>query len=180
MQPFGLICVNSLHKTQSTMKRILRTTFAILAVALVFSACSSSKTVSSSSTGVSRGKFVGTWNLTNVSYDGLLPNAVQNVFDQAAPSAFVGSTWKLTNSGNGIYTLTNGASQTIFWSVYNDPALGTQFQFKKIYEGDKAKNVQEGYRLNIASISDSGMTLQTPVAVGSGTGYVVYTFTKAN
>jgi len=165
------------------MKKILQTSLAILAIAFVFSACSSQKnTVSggSSAASVSRGKFVGTWTLTNVSYDGLVPNAVQNVFDQAAPSAFVGSTWKLTNSGNGIYTLANGASQTIFWSVYNGGTNGTQFQFKKLYEGDKAKNVEEGYRLNIASVSDAGMTLQSPVAVGSGTGYVVYTFVKAN
>jgi hypothetical protein len=58
-----------------------------------------------SATSVSRGKFVGTWTLTNVTYDGLVPNAVQNVFDQAAPSAFVGSTWKFTNSGNGVVHL---------------------------------------------------------------------------
>lgn len=165
------------------MKKIFRTSLAILALAFAFSACSSTKSTTSdgsSAVSVSRGKFVGTWTLTNVTYDGLVPNAVQNVFDQAAPSAFVGSTWKLTNSGNGVYTLSNGQSQTIFWSVYNGGTTGTQFQFKKLYEGDKAKNVDEGYRLNIASVSDSGMTLQSPVAVGSGTGYVVYTFVKAN
>jgi len=161
------------------MKKIFQTTLAILAVAFIFSACSSQKgTVASSTTGVSRGKFVGTWTLTNVSYDGLLPNAVQTTFDQAPPSAFVGSVWKLTNSGNGIYTLSSGASQTIFWSVFNDPSMGTQFQFKKLYEGDKAKNVQEGYRLNIASHTGTGMVLRSPVAVGNGTGYVVYTFAK--
>jgi hypothetical protein len=162
------------------MKKILQQTFVILAVALVFSACSSQKgTVASSSTGVSRGKFVGTWNLTNVTYDGLLPNAVQTAFDQAPPSAFVGSVWKLTNSGNGLYTLSSGASQTIFWSVFNDQTSGTHFQFKKLYEGDKAKNVQEGYRLDIAGITGTAMTLRSPVAVGNGTGYVVYSFTKA-
>jgi hypothetical protein len=162
------------------MKRIFQHALAILAVALVFSSCSSQKgTVASSSTGVSRGKFVGTWNLTNVTYDGLLENAVQTTFDQAPPRAFVGSVWKLTNSGNGIYTLSNGASQTIFWSVFNDPTSGTSFQFKKLFEGDKAKNVQEGYRLNIASITGTDMTLRSPVSVGNGTGYVVYSFTKA-
>jgi hypothetical protein len=48
-----------------------------------------------------------------------------------------------------------------------------------LYEGDKAKNVQEGYRLNIGTVSDSGMTLLSPVAVGNGTGYIIYTFVKA-
>jgi len=168
------------------MKKIFQTSIAVVALALAFASCSSTKNTSTSAStetsasSVSRDKFVGTWTLTNVSYDGLVENAVQNVFDQAAPGAFVGSTWKFTNSGNGIYTLSNGASQTIFWSVYNGGTTGTQFQFKKLYEGDKAKNVAEGYRLNVGNVSSTGMTLMSPVAVGSGTGYVVYTFAKAN
>ena len=168
------------------MKKIFQTSVAILALALTVASCSSTKntgtsaSAETSASSVSRGKFVGTWTMTNVSYDGLVANAVQNVFDQAAPSAFIGSTWKFTNSGNGIYTLSNGTSQTIFWSTFNGGTTGTQLQFKKLYEGDKAKNVQEGYRLNVGNVSSSGMTLMSPVAVGSGTGYVVYTFVKAN
>ncbi|TSD64182.1 hypothetical protein FFF34_015790 [Inquilinus sp. KBS0705] len=147
----------------------------------MFSACSTTNTASSGTSGgsVSRGKFVGTWTVTSVTYEGLVEGSVQNVFDQAAPGAFVGSTWKLTNSGNGIYTLTNGASQTIFWSVYNGGSTGTQFQFKKLFEGDKAKNVTEGYRLDIASVSSTSMTLKSAVAIGGSNGYVVYTFAKA-
>lgn len=166
------------------MKKIFQTTIAILAVAFIFSACSTPQQTNSGATStsssVSRGKFVGTWTLTNVSYDGLVQGAVQNVFDQASPNDFVGSTWKLTNSGNGVYTLQNGASQTIFWSVFNGGSTGTQFQFKKLYEGDKAKNVAEGYRLDIGNISNTGFTLRSPVPIGnSGTGYIVYTFVKA-
>ena len=158
------------------MKNIFQTSIAILSFIFVLSACSSTKNTTSSN--VSRGKFVGTWTLNNVSYDGLVQNAVQQVFDQAPPEAFAGSTWKLTNSGNGVYTLANGASQTIFWSVYNGGTTGTQFQFKKLFEGDKAKNVSEGYRLDIASNDGSTMTLKSPVAVGNGTGYIIYSFTK--
>jgi hypothetical protein len=159
------------------MKKLVQTSIAILSLIFVFSACSTTKNATMSN--VSRGKFVGTWTCNNVSYDGLVQNAVQSVFDQAPPEAFVGSIWKLTNSGNGIYTLTNGTSQTIFWSVYNGGTTGTQFQFKKIYEGDKAKNVTEGYRLDIAANDGSTMTLKSPVTVGNSTGYVVYTFTKS-
>ncbi|GAA3970411.1 hypothetical protein [Mucilaginibacter dorajii] len=162
------------------MKNLFKISIALLSLIVVFTACSTPKNTSTAVSNVSRGKFVGTWTLNNVSYDGLVQNAVQNVFDQAAPEAFVGSTWKLTNSGNGIYTLTNGTSQTIFWSVYNGGTTGTQFQFKKIYEGDKAKNVAEGYRLDIANNDGSTMTLKSPVAVGNSTGYIIYSFTKAN
>lgn len=158
------------------MKKLIQTSIAIFSLVLVISACSTTKNAATSN--VSRGKFVGTWTCNNVSYDGLVQNAVQSVFDQAPPEAFVGSTWKLTNSGNGIYTLTNGSSQTIFWSVYNGGSTGTQFQFKKLYEGDKAKNVAEGYRLDIANNDGSAMTLKSPVTVGNSTGYIVYSFTK--
>jgi hypothetical protein len=158
------------------MKNLLKTPIAILSLIFLFAACSTPQ--NATTTNVSRGKFTGTWTLNNVSYQGLVQSAVQNVFDQAAPEAFVGSTWKLTNSGNGIYTLANGTSQTIFWSVYNGGTTGTQFQFKKLYEGDKAKNVAEGYRLDIASNDGSAMVLKSPVAVGGGTGYIIYSFTK--
>jgi hypothetical protein len=159
------------------MKKILQSTLLIAVIALFISACSSTKNATTGTASASRGKFVGTWTVTNITYEGILQSAVTNVFDQAAPAAFVGSTWKLTNSGNGIYTLTNGTSQTIFWSVAND-ASGQVFQFKKIYEGDKAKNVQTGYRLVVGSNDGSTMVLRTPVSLGSGTGYVVYSFAK--
>jgi hypothetical protein len=161
------------------MKKILYTAFALVAFAFIISSCSSTQGVQGGSTNVSRGKFTGTWTLNNVSYEGLVENAVQNVFDQAPPRAFAGSTWKLTNSGNGVYTLADGSSQTIFWSVNNsDPAAGQMFQFKKIFEGDKARNVDTGYKLVVASNNGTDMTLKSPVSISGGTGYVVYTFTK--
>jgi PBP1b-binding outer membrane lipoprotein LpoB len=152
------------YHSLNNMKKILQSTLLIAIIALFISACSSTKNATTGTANASRGKFVGTWTVTNITYEGILQSAVTNVFDQAAPSAFVGSTWKLTNSGNGIYTLTNGTSQTIFWSVAND-ASGQVFQFKKIYEGDKAND-------------GSTMVLRTPVSLGSGTGYVVYSFAK--
>ncbi|MES2278499.1 MAG: hypothetical protein V4592_20880 [Bacteroidota bacterium] len=162
------------------MKKIFRLTFIIAAAALVFSSCSTPQGAMSSSAPVSasRGKFTGTWTITGITYDGLVENAVQNVFDQSAPATFRGSTWNLTNSGNGIYTLTNGTSQTIFWSVNNTDPNGQVFQFKKIYQGDKAKNVTAGYQLYVVSNDGHSMKLKSPVAVGNSTAYIIYTFSK--
>ena len=159
------------------MKNILRLSIIIAVIAFIFTACSSQKGTTSS-TSVSRGKFTGKWVIGSIKYDGLLENAVQNVFDQAPPSAFRGSVWELTNSGNGMYTLNNGTSQTIFWSVNNTDPNGQIFQFKKIYQGDKAKNVTEGYQLYVVANDGSTMTLKSPIAVGSQTAYIIYTFTK--
>lgn len=155
------------------MKQLFR--LAILAMLVAFSSCSSQKGAVS---GVSRGKFTGKWVIGSIKYDGLIENAVQNVFDQAPPSAFRGSVWELTNSGNGIYTLNNGASQTIYWSINNNGTQGQVFQFKKIYQVDKAKNVTEGYQLQVVSNDGSDMVLKSPVTLGSQTAYIIYSFTK--
>lgn len=159
------------------MKTIFRLSIIIAVIAFSFTSCSSQKGASSSAS-VARGKFTGKWVIGSIKYDGLIESAVQNVFDQAPPAAFRGSVWELTNSGNGIYTLNNGTSQTIYWSVNNNDPKGQVFQFKKIYQGDKAKNVTEGYQLYVVTNNGDTMTLKSPVAIGSQTAYVIYTFTR--
>jgi len=159
------------------MKKILEIILMAVVIGLTAVSCST-QNAATGVQNVGRGKFTGTWTVSSVTYQGLIESAVSNVFDQARPSAFEGSTWKLTNSGNGIYTLTDGTSQTIFWSVNNSGASGQMFQFKKIFEGDKAKNVQQGYQLLVSSNNGNTMVLKTPVSIGNSTGYVVYTFNK--
>ncbi|MGF7081878.1 hypothetical protein [Mucilaginibacter sp. UYCu711] len=156
------------------MKKIVQFTFTVLAFAFILQACSTTKSL----VGASHGHINGTWTLTNVSYDGLVPGAVHDVFNQAPPSAFVNSTWKLTNSGDGMYTLANGTSQSIFWSYNDQDKSNPIFQFKKIYQGDKAKNITEGYLLNVVQVDGSSMTLKSPIDVGSKTAYIVYSFQK--
>jgi hypothetical protein len=160
------------------MKKLIQLSFTVLAFTLILSACSSSKNAVTGASNVSRGKFTGSWTINNISYDGILQQAVQNVFDQAPPQDFVGSTWKLTNSGNGIYTLQNGTSQTIFWSVNNNAGSNQLFQFKKLYQGEKAQKVSQGYQLVVAGNDGNSMTLKSPIAVGNKTAYIIYSFIK--
>ncbi len=155
------------------MKRIITLALVVFAFALLISSCSATKSVVNG--GSTRSKFVGTWTLTDVSYEHLVENAVQTVFDEGPPASFVNSTWVLTNSGKGSYALVSGATQKIFWSL-ND----NKFQFKKIFEGDKARNVAEGYMLQIASNDGETMKLRLPVGIGStGIGYIIYTFARS-
>ncbi|WDF56005.1 hypothetical protein [Mucilaginibacter sp. KACC 22063] len=160
------------------MKTSLKVLCALMVCTLLFANCSSTRNAANGTVNVSRGKFTGTWTVTNVNYENLVEGSVQSVFDQAPPAAFINSTWQLTNSGNGMYTLSNGTSQSIYWSVNNNDPSGQMFQFKKIYQGDKPKNVAEGYQLYVASNDGNTMVLKTPVSLGTGTGYVVYTFAK--
>jgi hypothetical protein len=151
----------------------------IMAVLFTIASCSSSK--STQGKVPSRGKFTGTWTLNAVTYEGLIEMGVQNVFDEAKPAEFIGSTWRLTNSGNGTYSLNNGVERKIFWSLYN-PGNGIaqpMFQFKKLDVDTKAKNVAEGYRLLVSEANGSTMILKSPVDLGSKQGFVVYSFSKA-
>lgn len=151
-----------------------------LIIALFFALASCSTTKSSTKV-PSRSKFTGIWVLNAVTYEGLVEMGVQNVFDEAKPAAFVGSIWKLTNSGNGSYTLTDGTIRNIFWSLYK-PGNGIaqpMFQFKALDGDAKAKNVSEGYRLLVADASGSTLILKSPVDLGTKQGFVVYSFTKA-
>lgn len=156
------------------MKKLLKFTFSILAATLLLQSCSTTKSL----VGAAHGHINGTWTLTNVSYEGLVPGAVQNVFDQAPPAAFIGSTWQLTNSGNGMYTLTDGTSQSIFWSYDDQDKSNPIFQFKKTFKGEATRHIAEGYKLYVSNVDKNYMTLKSPVALGDRTAFVVYSFSK--
>lgn len=138
--------------------------------------CKTVKKLPATIAGASRAKLVGSWTLTNISYDGLLPGSVQSLFGETIPD-LNGGIWKLTNSGNGSYTLSNGNAQSIYWSYSNDNNIPT-FQFKKLYQGDKARKVEEGYQLLISNIDGAHMTLRSPVPLGDKTAYVLLHFEK--
>lgn len=161
------------------MKRIFLIAALICSSLIVLQSCSP-KTTSGAPT-VKRWGVTGKWVLNNVTFDGIPDIAVKSFLGESSYKCFIGSTWNLTNSGNGSYSLPSSATcaakvQTIFWSV--NAADGT-FQFKKLYEGDKAKNVTEGYRLMLTAADDVNMTIKSPIDYGNKTAYIVMSFSKA-
>ena len=143
--------------------------------AFFMSACSSSKNATDLK--ATNGKLAGKWTVSNISVD--LPQGfkVTDVFDQAPFEDFKGSTWDLIRNGKGSFTLTNGTKEDIYWSIFGS-GNDAQFQFKKL-NGAKAKNVADGYRLQLQSITSNSFVARSPVDVGNGkTGYITYTFTK--
>jgi hypothetical protein len=161
------------------MKRILFIAALVCSSMLILQSCSSTK--SAGSANLSRGKITGNWVLNNVTFEGVPAIAVRSLFDEASYKCFVGSTWRLTNSGNGSYTLPGGnecaaVTQSIFWSA---TTADETFQFKKIFEGEKAKNVNTGYRLVLSATTGDNLVLKSPIQYGNGTAYVVLNFVKA-
>lgn len=126
----------------------------------------------------------GDWTLTDVSVDGINENQVDiTVFDQAKTKCFEGSTWHLVqNNATGKYTLNGGAdcpSETTKIKWFLTETNGQfYFNFKKIYEGEKPKNVVDGYKMRVASNTGSSIVLEQELSFEGKPLSVFYTFNK--
>lgn len=161
------------------MKRILLIASIAFGLLITLDGCSP-KTTTSTVT-AKRGDVTGNWVLTTITFENIPEIAVKSFLGENSYKCFIGSTWKLTNSGNGSYELPSSASceaktQKIFWSV---STADETFQFKKINEGEKPKNITDGYRLMLSSASNENMVIKSPIQYGSGSAYVVLNFMKA-
>lgn len=144
-------------------------------ITLFLTSCTSSKNATNLK--ASNSHLAGTWTISDINVD--LPSdfKVTDVFDEAPYEDFKGSTWDLIKNGNGHFTLTNGTKEDIYWSIFGKGS-DAQFQFKKL-NGSKARNVQDGYRLQLQNISGNSFVAKSPIDIGNGqTGYITYTFTK--
>lgn len=156
------------------MKKVIPPLAVILLSIFIFS-CSSSK--NSTNLKATNSNLAGNWTISDIAVN--LPSnfKVTNVFDEAPYTDFQGSTWNLIRNGNGSFTLKNGTKENIYWSIFGK-GDNAQFQFKKL-NGEKARNVEEGYRLQLGPISSNSFTATSSVNTGTdSTGTITYTFTK--
>lgn len=123
-------------------------------------------------------KMKGDWEITSIDY----PNGYKvKPFDEGADAqCFVGSHWRfIPNNYTGAYTL-NGSgtcpskTQPIKFEVVD----GNTFQFKKIMEGEKAKQNVVGYRMNIVNQSTDQFSLQQSVPSNGENVNIVYNFER--
>ena len=151
--------------------------------AIIFqTACSSSKSAQPTT---NRKEVKGKWMLDSIGYEGLVPGAKYNIalLDEGAGNCLAGSTWVLPNNGFGSYTITTTSTgctpgeRKINWS-YRTENGETIFQYKRLEEGVKAKNVTEGYRFKIVSAGDNAMHLQQQVTSEGKTININYQFTS--
>ena len=161
------------------MKRIFLIAALICSSLIVLQSCSPKTTTGA--VALKKGNVTGNWVLNDITFDGIPEVAVKSFLGESSYKCFVGSTWNLTNSGNGSYALPSSTTcaaktQSIFWSV---SPVDETFQFKKLYEGDKAKNVTDGYRLILSSTDGSNMVIKSPIEYGGRTAYIVLNFAKS-
>ena len=137
------------------MKNKIQLIFSAIIILLITS-CSSTKNATNLS--ATNGHLAGTYTITDIQTDIPAGFKITDAFDEGPYENFKGSTWDLIKNGKG-----------------ND----AQFQFKKL-NGEKARNVTDGYKLQIQNISSNSFIARSPVDLGGGkTGYITYTFTKS-
>jgi hypothetical protein len=164
------------------MKHLTLATLCLVAVFFTISC----KTQSAAGTtqSISKGSVKGNWIVTDIRFEGIPAHSKVTVFDQASYSCFKGSQWVLPSNANGSYTLSSTddgcstASQPIVWSLYKEGGVD-MFQFKKVGTGLKAKNVTDGYRVQITSLSNTTMEWKAFVNYESKSGSIIYTLQRS-
>ncbi|MGO4294069.1 hypothetical protein [Chitinophaga sp. RAB17] len=153
----------------------------LMAIVAVFaSSCSPKQGVTQD---INKSAVKGNWVLTDIKYEGIPDNAKVTVFDEANAKCFIGSQWVLPdNWAGGSYTLSStdggcsAVTQNIAWTLTKSGGV-TMFGFKKLYSGDKAKNVTTGYRVEVVS-AGSTMTWRANVNFESKSAAIIYTLQR--
>ena len=125
----------------------------------------------------------GSWILNKVTIEGSqsTDQLKTTLFNDVSSICLENSVWNLPANSQGSYTVSstapgcNAGVRQIYWSVKNNNGT-SYFQFKRIEPGVKPKDVAEGYQMQIRSITDNQMDLQSPVANDNLT--IIYHFSK--
>lgn len=159
---------------------IVKKSFFMLFLAFgMLTSCSVSKSAAKD-----RNVLNGYWTLSNVSYTGAQGTFKSELFNDASDSCFKGSSWFFRkNNSTGSYMLANSsdcsrAERFIRWSIVEGKGTPDQLQFKFIDDRYKDISGGVGYKLDIASLSESQMRLESRVMVDGTPVTVVYEFIK--
>lgn len=146
----------------------------ILLTAVVFTLFSCKSTIDTKSqTGLK-----GNWTISSVTYAGSDMFKV-NSFNIADSKCFEGSQWQfisMSNKGNMELNKVGcpSFSSPIVWTITKDGDFTL-----KIIEGEKAKNVSQGYFLKVRNQTENTFQLVDQVNIGGKNTEVIYQFVKS-
>jgi hypothetical protein len=152
----------------------------IFAATLLVAACGPSKVATEA-----RKTFKGDWVLNNVTY----PNntGIYNVtlFNDASAGCFTGSTWSfVSNNNTGTYTpqgIDCTAGERYFvWSIDEGNTTAGMYDFllKPTDSRHKSTTGNQGFRLNLISLTDSAMSWEQTVILEGKPFVIRMNFTK--
>ena len=154
---------------------------ALFAAASMMTSCGGPKTVATAD----RKDIKGNWMLNNINYEGLNANDKVKItlLDEGNSECLTGSTWTFPNNSNGSYTINSTAAgctagrRDIVWG-YRSEQGRTIVQYKKLVDGVKPKNIEDGYRFTVVSADNSQLHLQSEVSFEGKPLFINYYFTK--
>lgn len=182
------------------MKKYILSVCSILVTVIMLTSCGAQKksSVGGTTTTISndgpsarewRNGLKGRWILNAVTREDIPKNyTIKNIFDEAPVDCFIGSEWNLPG-GNYKGSITfhasgtlcaDGAVRNFVWSIYDLPNdnLQPQFQFKKLYAGERARDVTTGYRMDLSYSDGTSLVMRMPIPLDNGTGYLVFNFSR--
>lgn len=127
----------------------------------------------------------GNWLLQTISTEGITGKVTATVFKEAPFNCFVGSSWNfISNNSMGSYNINasgkecSSVSRLIRWSIYEPKGVIKQFQFKRLDDKKNAMDTDEGFRLEIAGLTDNTMQLKSHITFEGKPATYVYNFVK--
>ncbi len=158
------------------MKKLL----VILTVALLMASCGPSKTAREA-----RKTFDGGWTLDSVTYPENLGTFNVTLLNDASANCFEGSTWDfVSNNNRGTYrvqgTDCDGGQRNFIWSVdeENTPDGVYDFLLKPTDEDYKSTTGNQGFRLNLKSLSGNQMVWEQTVTLDGEPFVIQMNFSK--
>jgi hypothetical protein len=123
-------------------------------------------------------KMKGDWEITSIDYDKSFK--IKPFDENADASCFIGSHWRfIPNNYSGSYTLNGGGNcPSVIQPIKIDENSGSQFMFKKLVNGVKAKNVTSGYSLDVINQATDQFSLQQNIPFEGQNVKVVYNFQR--
>ncbi|MGC1204738.1 MAG: lipocalin [Flavobacteriaceae bacterium] len=151
---------------------------ALLLLTISLMACGTSKTVRTSKKVIK-----GDWTLNSISYSKAGTYNV-TLLNDVSKTCFEGSTWQfIPNNNTGIYTINNSGCSTgernfVFTIQEVNAETGLyDFLLKPTNEKNKSETNQ-GFRLSLASLSDTTMQWQQTVSVEGSPFTIIMNFNK--
>lgn len=152
--------------------------------AFVFLSAVCSCTVSKEASSIKQ-KINGNWMLQTITTEGIQGKVTAIVFNEASFNCFVGSSWNfIAGNSLGNYRINssgtecNSITRKISWSIYEPKGAVKEFQFKKLNDKNKSDNNNEGYRLEIAELTNTTMQLKSHITFEGKPAAYIYNFIK--
>ena len=161
------------------MRNLKKIVTAFLLLMIVYS-CS----VSKDAKGIKQ-QINGNWMLETITTEGITGKVTATIFNEASFNCFVGSSWNfISNNSMGSYNINasgtecSAVNRLIRWSIYEPKGATKQFQFKRLDDKKKAMDNDEGFRLEIAGLTDNTMQLKSHITFEGKPAVYVYNFVK--